>query len=103
MLLQVISRTQQFWVFQQPNKALKIKFSDRGCRDKISRCHDRKGHEGKTPRSVLRGLVPAQECALLVIFRIHDRKKILMDTLGTSKITRVHNLVSPKVAEAELH
>jgi hypothetical protein len=32
-------------------------------------------HEGKTPGSVLRGLVYAPECALLVIFRIYDAKK----------------------------
>jgi hypothetical protein len=34
-----------------------------------------KDHEGKTPGSVLHGLVYAHECALLVNFRIHDAKK----------------------------
>jgi hypothetical protein len=32
-------------------------------------------HEGKTPGSVLRGLVYAPGCALLIIFRIYDAKK----------------------------
>jgi hypothetical protein len=34
-----------------------------------------KDHEGKTSGSVLDGLVYAYECALLVIFHIHDAKK----------------------------
>jgi hypothetical protein len=38
--------------------------------------------EGKTPGSVLCGLVYAHECALLVIIRVYDAKKILVDTLG---------------------
>jgi hypothetical protein len=77
------SRTQNFWVFQQPNKALEIKFSDRVRCDKMSGCHDHKDYEGKTPRSVLCVLVLAQECALLVNFHIHDMKKIPVDALGT--------------------
>jgi hypothetical protein len=32
-------------------------------------------HEGKTPGSILCGLVYALECALLVIFPIYDAKK----------------------------
>jgi hypothetical protein len=32
-------------------------------------------HEGKTPGSILRGLVYAPECALLVIFGIYNAKK----------------------------
>jgi hypothetical protein len=39
--------------------------------------------EGKTPGSVLFGLVYAPGCALLVTFRVYDAKKILVDALGT--------------------
>jgi hypothetical protein len=39
--------------------------------------------EGKTPGSVLCGLVYAPGCALLVTFRVYDAKKILVDALGT--------------------
>jgi hypothetical protein len=46
-----------------------------------------KGHEGKTPGSVLCGLVYAHECALLVTFRVYDAKKILVDALGTLRTT----------------
>jgi hypothetical protein len=46
-----------------------------------------KGHEGKTPGSVLCGLVYAPECALLVTFRVYDAKKILVDALGTLRTT----------------
>jgi hypothetical protein len=42
-----------------------------------------KGHEGKTPGSVLYGLVYAPECALLITFRVYNAKKILVDALGT--------------------
>jgi hypothetical protein len=62
-----------------------IKFSDCVFRDRMSRCHDRKGHEDKSPGSILCGLVPAQQCALLVFFRILDMKKIPADALGTLK------------------
>jgi hypothetical protein len=46
-----------------------------------------KDHEGKTPGSVLCGLVYAPECALLVIFHVYDAKKIPVDALGTLRIT----------------
>jgi hypothetical protein len=46
-----------------------------------------KGHEGKTPGSVLCGLVYAPECALLVTFRVYDAKRILVDALGTLRTT----------------
>jgi hypothetical protein len=39
--------------------------------------------EGKTPGSVLCGLVYTHGCALLVIIRVYDAKKILVDALGT--------------------
>jgi hypothetical protein len=44
-------------------------------------CHN--FHEGKTPGSVLCGLVYAHRCALLVCIRVYDAKKILVDALGT--------------------
>jgi hypothetical protein len=62
----------------------------------MSECCDRKDHEGKTSGSVLHGLVFAHKCALLVIFRIHDSKKIPVDALDTLRNTRIHALVSPK-------
>jgi hypothetical protein len=43
--------------------------------------------EGKTPGSILCGLVYAHECALLVIIRVYDAKKILVDALGTLRTT----------------
>jgi hypothetical protein len=39
--------------------------------------------EGKTPGSVLCGLVYTPKCALLVTFHVYDAKKILVDALGT--------------------
>jgi hypothetical protein len=59
-------------------------------------CRDRKDHEGKTLGSILHGLVFTHECALLVNFRIHDTKKILVGALGTLKNTGIHALISPK-------
>jgi hypothetical protein len=49
-------------------------------------------HEGKTPGSVLCGLVYAHGCALLVCIRVYDAKKILVDALGTLRITGIHSL-----------
>jgi hypothetical protein len=43
--------------------------------------------EGKTPGSVLCGLVYAPKCALLVTSRVYDAKKILVDALGTLRTT----------------
>jgi hypothetical protein len=49
-------------------------------------------HEGKTPGSVLCGLVYAHGCALLVHIHVYDMKKILVDALGTLRITGIHSL-----------
>jgi hypothetical protein len=49
-------------------------------------------HEGKTPGSVLCGLVYAHGCALLVLIRVYDAKKILVDALCTLRITGIHSL-----------
>jgi hypothetical protein len=48
--------------------------------------------EGKTPGSVLCGLVYARECALLVIIHVYDAKKILVDALGTLRTIRTRSL-----------
>jgi hypothetical protein len=48
--------------------------------------------EGKTPGSVLCGLAYAHGCALLVIIRVYDAKKILVDALGTLRTTRTRSL-----------
>jgi hypothetical protein len=49
-------------------------------------------HEGKTPGSVLCGLVYAHGCALLVVIRVYDVKKILVDALGTLRTTGTRSL-----------
>jgi hypothetical protein len=66
------------------------------------KCHGHKDHEGKTSRSVLHCLLFAQECTMLVIFRIHDMKKIPAGALGTLKNTGIHASVSPKVTQTGL-
>jgi hypothetical protein len=48
--------------------------------------------EGKTPGSVLCVMVYAYECALLVIIRVYDAKKILVDALGTLRTTGTRSL-----------
>jgi hypothetical protein len=48
--------------------------------------------EGKTPGSVLYGLVYAPGCALLVTFCVYDAKKISVDALGTLRTTRILSL-----------
>jgi hypothetical protein len=48
--------------------------------------------EGKTPGSVLCDLVYAHECALLVLIRVYDAKKIMVDALGTLRTTGIHSL-----------
>jgi hypothetical protein len=59
-------------------------------------CHGCKDHEGKTSGSVLHALVYAHECTMLVIYRIHDTKKIPVDALGSLRNTGIHAFVSPK-------
>jgi hypothetical protein len=49
-------------------------------------------HEGKTPGSVMCGLIYAHGCALLEIIRVNDAKKILVDALGTLRTTGIHSL-----------
>jgi hypothetical protein len=49
-------------------------------------------HEGKTPGSVLCGLVYEHRCALLVVIYVYNAKKILVDALGTLRTTRTRSL-----------
>jgi hypothetical protein len=49
-------------------------------------------HEGKILGSVLCGLVYAHGCALLVVIRVYDTKKILVDALGTLRTIRTRSL-----------
>jgi hypothetical protein len=49
-------------------------------------------HEGKTPGSVPCGPVYAHGCTLLVLIRVYDAKKILVDALGTLRTTGIHSL-----------
>jgi hypothetical protein len=51
-----------------------------------------KDHKGKTPGSIMCGLVYASECALLVTFRVYNAKKILVNALGTLRTTRTLSL-----------
>jgi hypothetical protein len=53
-------------------------------------------HEGKTLGSILRGLVYAPECALLVIFHIYDGKKNPSGRTGYPKNYWNPFLVCPK-------
>jgi hypothetical protein len=55
-----------------------------------------KNHEGKTSGSVMYGQVYAPECALLVIFRIHDAKKNPGGRTGYGENYWNHFFVSPK-------
>jgi hypothetical protein len=49
-------------------------------------------HKGKTPGSILCGLVYAHGCALLVCIHVYDAEKILVDVLGTLRTTGIHSL-----------
>jgi hypothetical protein len=49
-------------------------------------------HEGKTPGSILCGLIYAHGYALLEIIRVYDAKKILVDAQGTLRTTGTHSL-----------
>jgi hypothetical protein len=66
-------------------------------------------HEGKTPGSVLCGLVYAHGCALLVCIRVYDAKKILVDALGVgtpdypSGIPVMHTIHDPRKSVVNLH
>jgi hypothetical protein len=81
--------TQRFLVLKQSNKAETItKYDSRvaSSRQNLNAMIET-DCEGKTPGSVLCGLVYAPGCALLVTFLVYDVKKILVDALGTLRTT----------------
>jgi hypothetical protein len=86
--------TQRFSVLKQSNKAKTIaRYDSRVASSRQnSNAMIRTDHEGKTPGSVLCGLVYAPGCALLVTFCVYDVKKILVDALGTLRTTRTLSL-----------
>jgi hypothetical protein len=93
--LQLVEKTtRRFYTLKQSNKAEVIKRFD--SRVASSRQNLNAviviNHEGKTPGSVLCGLVHAPECALLVISASTMRRKIPVDALGTLRITEILSL-----------
>jgi hypothetical protein len=78
--------TRRFSVLKQSNKALKYDSRVASSRQN-SNAMIEIDREGKTPGSILCGLVYAPRCALLVTFRVYDAKKIPVDTLGTLRTT----------------
>jgi hypothetical protein len=77
--------TRRFSVLKQSNKAEMIaRYDSRvaSLRQNLNAMIET-DREGKTPGSVLCGLVYAPGCALLVTFRVFDMKKILVNALGT--------------------
>jgi hypothetical protein len=76
---------------KQSNKAATYDFQVASSRQNLNAMIETY-REGKTPGSVLCGLVYTYGCALLVIIRVYDAKKILVDALGTLKTTGTHSL-----------
>jgi hypothetical protein len=81
--------TQRFSVLKQSNKAEMIaRYDSRVMSSRQnSNAMIETDREGKTPGSILCGLVYTPGCALLVTFRVYDAKKILVDALGTLRTT----------------
>jgi hypothetical protein len=81
--------TQRFSVLKQSNKAETIaRYDSRVASSRQnSNAMIETDREGKTPGSVLCGLVYAPGCALLVTFCVYDTKKIPVDALGTLRTT----------------
>jgi hypothetical protein len=71
-----------FCILQQSNKAATYDSRFASSRQNLNAVVEIY-HEGKIPGSILCGLVYAHECTLLVLIRVYDAKKILVDTLGT--------------------
>jgi hypothetical protein len=78
--------TQRFLVLKQSNKAPKYDSRVASSRQNLNSMIEIY-REGKTPGSVLCGLVYAPGCALLVTFHVYDAKKIPVDALGTLRTT----------------
>jgi hypothetical protein len=83
--------TRIFCTFQQSNKAATYDSRVASSRQNSNAVVEIY-HEGKTPGSVLCGLVYAHECAMLVLIHVYDAKKILVDALGTLRTTEIHSL-----------
>jgi hypothetical protein len=85
----LVNTSRKLLIFNQSNKTAtcnsRVALSQRNSNAVII-------HEGKTPGSILCGLVHAHGCALLVCIRVYDAKKILVDALGTLRITGIHSL-----------
>jgi hypothetical protein len=81
--------TRRFSVLKQSNKAETIARYDSRVVSlrQNSNAMIETDREGKTPGSILCGLVYAPGCALLVTFHVYYAKKILVDALGTLRTT----------------
>jgi hypothetical protein len=86
-----IFKTRMYCIFQQSNKAATYNYRVASSRQN-SNAMIETYREGKTPGSILCGLVYAHECALLVIIRVYDAKKIPVDLLGTLRTTGTRSL-----------
>jgi hypothetical protein len=89
-ILVKVEQTQFFLELEQSNKA--ARYDSRIASRQNSNAMIEIYREGKTPESVLCGLVYAPGCALLATFRVNDAKKILVDALGTLRTTETHSL-----------
>jgi hypothetical protein len=81
--------TRRFSVLKQSNKAETIaRYDSRVASSRInSNAMIETDCEGKTPGSVLCGLLYAPGCALLITFYVYNVKKILVDALGILRTT----------------
>jgi hypothetical protein len=83
--------TQLFCILKQSNKAVTYDSRVASSRQNLN-VVVKIYHEGKTPGSILCGPIYAHGCALLVLIRVYDAKKILVDALGTLRTTGIHSL-----------
>jgi hypothetical protein len=83
--------TQIFGTLNQSNKAATYDSRVASLRQNLNAVVETY-HKGKTSGSILCGPVYAHGCALLVFIHVYDAKKILVDALGTLRITGIHSL-----------
>jgi hypothetical protein len=93
-ILVKVEQTRRFLVLKQSNKAETIARYDSRVASlrQNSNAMIETYHEGKTPGSVLCGLVYTPGCSLLVTIRVYDAKKIPVDALGSLRTTGTHSL-----------
>jgi hypothetical protein len=93
-ILVKVEQTQRFSELKQSNKTkMTARYDSRVASSRQnSNAMIETDHEGKTPGSVMCGLVYAPGCALLVTFCVYDAKKILVDALGTLRTTETLSL-----------